>query len=178
MMLEHAKKNPLNDLFKFAVFLGASLPFNLDDTTGLTQWETAKKNARYGVTNSLFAGELDSSTPPLVRQQSTESDSSSKEEEETHTRGFPLKPWEGVVPGALLARYTTDLSLRIHAPTLHIFGTEDPYFGQSAMLVKLCAGETMVVQHGQGHRVPRDRAFEKQSMAAMDFILKMVVMAN
>lgn len=33
MMLQHAKSNPLDDMFKFAIFAGASLPYNPDDAT-------------------------------------------------------------------------------------------------------------------------------------------------
>jgi pimeloyl-ACP methyl ester carboxylesterase len=172
MMLQHAKSNPYSDLFKFAVFLGASLPFNLDDSSGLEQWETATKNAKCGIASSMdgqFSGELETS----------ETSSDEDEAEDTHTRGFPLRPWL-LGNQTLLARYNPILnpSARIHAPTLHVYGTQDPYFGQSEMLVKLCAGEVITVKHGEGHRVPRDRTFEKQTIAAMDSILKMVMMAH
>ena len=39
MMLQHAKSNPLDDLFKLAIFAGASLPYNLDDATRLSEYE-------------------------------------------------------------------------------------------------------------------------------------------
>ena len=39
MMLQHAKSKPLDDMFKLAIFAGASLPYNLDDATRSGQHE-------------------------------------------------------------------------------------------------------------------------------------------
>lgn len=174
MMLEHAKRNPLDDLFKLAVFIAASLPFNLDDTTGMTHWETAVRTAKRGAPSAFggeFAGEL------MVDQASGSDNSSEDEDDENHTRGFPLRPWM-LGTQTLLGRYHPDRhKARISVPTLHIMSDVDHYLGQSENLAKLCnAGVSSVVKHDAGHRVPRSKEFEEKAAAGLDTVVRSSLM--
>lgn len=137
LILEHQKSYPnaINSLFKFAIFAGASLPFNKDDCIGLNLWEDARNGTpKY---KDEFAGEVDVFQP----------------------LGFP--PVEELENG-ILARYHPDKcpNTRIKIPTLHVIGKKDRYAPQSRMLVKLCAGstagaQTIVIDHEDDHRMPR-----------------------
>ncbi|USP75030.1 hypothetical protein yc1106_02304 [Curvularia clavata] len=171
MMLEHYKRNPLDDLFKFAVFIAASLPFNLDDTTGMRHWESAVRKAIQGAPAAFggeFAGEL------IVDEGSG---SSEDEDSETHTRGFPLRPWM-LGTKTLLGRYHPSRDkVRIQVPTLHIMSDVDQYLAQSENLVKLCNSElSSVVKHDAGHRVPRSKDFEVKATAGLDAVVRSSLM--
>lgn len=171
MMLEHSKRKPLDDLFKFAVFIAASLPFNLDDTTGMRHWETAVRKAIQGAPSAFggeFAGEL------MVDESSG---SSEDEDSETHTRGFPLRPWM-LGTKTLLGRYHPGRDkVRISVPTLHIMSDEDQYLAQSENLARLCNPDlASVVKHNAGHRVPRSKEFEVKATAGLDSVVRSSLM--
>lgn len=137
-----------DDLFKFAVFAGASLPFNKDDRTGLSLWE----DARAGTTRfkDEFAGEVDTETP----------------------LGFPQ--FDQLADG-ILSRYhpQKNPSHRIEIPTLHIIGKQDRYAPQSRILAQLCNGqddavEKIILEHDDDHRMPRSvREQDKIARAIM-----------
>ena len=174
MMLEHSKRKPLDDLFKFAVFIAASLPFNLDDTTGMKHWESAVHTAIKGAPSAFggeFAGEL------MADEDSGRTNSSEDEDNENHTRGFPLRPWM-LGTKTLLGRYHPDRhKVRISVPTLHIMSDVDQYLGQSENLVRLCNTEaSSVVKHDAGHRVPRDKDFEVKAIAGLDSVVRSSLM--
>ena len=149
LIFEHQKNNPnaIDTLFKFAVFAGASLPFNKDDRAGLNLWEQACDGTPKFADE--FAGEVDVAQP----------------------LGFP--PAHELENG-ILSRYHPDKNptTRITIPTLHVIGKRDRYAPQSRMLVKLCAGqagaETIVIEHEDDHRMPRSmRDQDKISRAIM-----------
>ena len=172
MMLEHSKAKPLDDLFKFAVFIAASLPFDLDDRSGMTHWASAVQSAREGAPSTFggeFAGELSTSSEGRSNR--------SSDDEDNHTRGFPLRPWM-LGTKTLLGRYHPDRNFRakITVPTLHIMSDQDQYLGQSETLVRLCSGSSQIVKHGDGHRVPRNKEFEQKALAALDAVLRSAMM--
>ena len=156
MMLEHAKSNPLNDLFKLGIFAGASLPFDLDNNTGIGQWLSA--NSKNPTKESPhfegeFDGELGEDEPP----------------------GFPTAPW--LATGEpLLGRYHPEKNpgTRIKVPTLHMIGERDQYAGQSQVLARMCAGDSTVIRHREGHSIPRDRQFQNKAIAGMERIIQKV----
>jgi pimeloyl-ACP methyl ester carboxylesterase len=130
-MLEHAKTNPIDDLFQMAIFLGASLPFNVNNTKGLQQWLSAKS------TDKGDSGEYSLSELSL---------------------GFPSSAWREAE--GLLTRYhpQRDSKARIACPTIHVIGKLDEYASQAHTLTKLCRNGPVTIPHEAGHRVPRDAA--------------------
>ena len=153
MMLEHAKSNPVNDLFKLAIFAGASLPFDLDDNTGLDRWQFARTDGSTG-SGTYYESEFDGDQDgPL---------------------GLPTAPWDSC--GPLLGRYHPGRTpkAQIHVPTLHIIGKRDDYAGQSQMLAKLCTRDNAVIYHSEGHRIPQDQGFQNKIGIAIDRLIEKV----
>lgn len=155
LLLEHAKSKSHVDLLKLGIFIGASLPFDLDNQTGLLQWLSARSgNTQKGsrALNSEFDGELGAEEP----------------------HGFPAAPELATQP--LLGRFHPDRNpdARIRVPTLHIIGDQDQYSGQSRMLAKMCGAESTIVRHGEGHRIPRDGEFQRKALMAMERIIQRV----
>ena len=201
MMLEHAKSNPLNDLFKIGIFAGASLPFDLQNDAGIAQWLSAR--SRLGATVDIGSlrirtdgsgitaiSDLPSptsstsstpcSSPSLSRTTSddiVQYDGEFAGELEEDAPGFPTSLDAWLLTGQpLLGRYHPEKTpkARIRVPTLHLIGDSDPYRGQSNSLLKLSAGESTVIRHAEGHRVPRDFQFQKKAALAMERIIHKV----
>lgn len=132
LILEH-QKTEREDLFRFAVFAGASLPFNRDNADGLRHWKAAL-NGKESAYVAEFAGEIDTLDP----------------------KGFP--PLEDLRTNGILSRYHPDKEPihRIQIPTLHILGSQDRYYLQSKVLVRLCATvDCTTIEHDEDHRMPR-----------------------
>jgi len=70
MILQHAKACPMNDLFKVAIFAGASLPYNLDDISRLSKHEAdiseIPENSRNADEPWAFPTKPDTSTEVLL----------------------------------------------------------------------------------------------------------------
>ncbi|KAK0386276.1 hypothetical protein NLU13_6113 [Sarocladium strictum] len=56
---------------------------------------------------------------------------------------------------------------RIAIPTLHVLGSLDPFSPQSRLLAHLCA-DSVVVEHGMGHLLPRDAGFARKVAYPVD----------
>lgn len=130
LILEHNKTDPSHALFKFAIFVCATLPFNADDCKGLESWKFAKSGK--AKLQHEFAGEVEVQEP----------------------LGFPDDLSEPI-----LGRYHPDKTPMdtIKIPTFHLVGKIDPYGPQSETLAAMCEpAQRSVMEHSGGHRVPKD----------------------
>ncbi len=142
-MLQHSKDEPLTDIFQLAIFAGASLPFDIDNDSGVEAWLAARQRTQE--TNrpdpEFSAAELDAS----------------------NALGFPVSPGQDA---KLLARYTPGRTAdaRIKVPTLHLLGAKDEYRSQAELLAAMC-DSPVVLRHAEGHCVPRDAKFQRKMAA-------------
>ena len=151
IMLEHAKKNPFNDIFKLAIFAGASLPFETSSTSALIH------------------------RPIMQREDSGSSESSLDDEVDPYTSWrIPKDFWDPI--GPILGRYHPERTptARIRQPTLHLIGDQDEYASQGQMLTKMCMGQATVIRHPEGHRIPRDKGFNGKAVRAMEHLISRV----
>jgi len=150
IMLEHAKTNPLNDIFKLGIFAGASLPFDIASNTSLANWHSLKT-------------------------EDSQSEGSSDDEVDPYTSWrIPKNTWGPI--GPLLGRYHPERTptARIRQPTLHLLGNRDEHVGQGRLLTKMCIGQTTVIHHPEGHRIPRDQAFQDKVARAIERMISKV----
>lgn len=142
LLLHHQKvASHEPDLFNFAVFTCASLPFDPD---------TERQQPKYNTIISQETGEV--SVQDWIQGES--------EVEPIEINGFitPLEPGD-----ITLRRYHPEREkTRIHIPTVHIRGLADPFFSQQRVLTDLCA-DAFVLDHDQGHQLPRDSVFAKKA---------------
>lgn len=151
IMLEHAKKNPFNDIFKLAIFAGASLPFETSSTSALIH------------------------RPIMQREDSGSSESSLDDEVDPYTSWrIPKDFWDPI--GPILGRYHPERTptARIRQPTLHLIGDQDEYANQGQLLTKMCMGQATVIRHAEGHRIPRDKGFNGKAVRAMEHLISRV----
>lgn len=142
MMLQHAKSNPGEELFRCAIFAGASLPYNLDDPARFLPHEVGRSTV-------ILPGATQNDTEP---------------------RGFPAIP--GPVFEPFLGRYHPEIEkAKITVPTLHIIGDADQYASQSRLLSKLCNTEAKVIHHPEGHRIPKDPPFQHKVAVAIEGLI-------
>ncbi|KAI5238912.1 hypothetical protein E4T43_07096 [Aureobasidium subglaciale] len=152
MLLQSAKQHK-KPLFELAIFAGASLPFDIDDESGLDEFYASMRGTK--IWDNMFVGD-DAIDGPL---------------------GYPRHFDPDRKP--LLARYHPDKvsKTRISVPTLHIVGKEDAYVGQGRKLIKLCGQQdTVVIDHGEGHRIPRESVFERKVVAAIEKLISGVLL--
>lgn len=152
-MLEHAKTNPFKDIFKLAIFAGASLPFEMTSKSTLTN------------------------RPVIQREDSEFSESSLDDEVDPYTSWrIPNNFWDP--SGPILGRYHPDRTptARIRQPTLHMIGDQDEYARQGQMLTKMCTGQVTIIHHPEGHRIPRDKGFHDKAARAMERLISRVVL--
>ncbi len=150
-MLEHAKTNPFEDIFKLAIFAGASLPFEMSGKGTLMN------------------------RPFMQREDSEASVLSLDDEVDPYTSWrIPKNFWDPI--GPVLGRYHPERTptARITQPTLHIIGDQDEYAGQGQMLTKMCTGQVTIIHHPEGHRIPRDKAFHGKAARAMERLISRV----
>ena len=150
-MLEHAKTNPFEDIFKLAIFVGASLPFEMSSKSTSMSW-------------------------PIMRTEDSESSVSSLDDEvDPYTLWrIPKNFWDPI--GPILGRYHPERTptARIRQPTLHMIGDQDEYASQGQMLTKICTGQTTVIHHPEGHRIPRDNEFQGKAARAIERLISRV----
>ncbi|KAL6720038.1 hypothetical protein ACLMJK_001959 [Lecanora helva] len=176
IILEHAKKNPFEDVFKLAIFAGASLPFELSSNTSVFKRPFMQREESDSSESSFE--EEDSSTvnrPFLGREDSDSSELSSDDEVDPYTSWrIPRNFYHPV--GPLLGRYHPERTpkAQLRQPTLHLIGDQDEYNGQAQMLVKLCTGQTTVIHHPEGHRIPREKGFHDKTSRAIEHLISRV----
>ena len=156
IMLEHSKTRPLEDTFKLSIFAGASLPFDIDSNTSVTKWQTLKREDLDLPDSSSDDDEIDPYTSWRI----------------------PKNTWDPI--GPLLGRYHPDRTPKAHIrqPTLHLIGSRDEYAGQAQTLSKMCGGQPNVISHPEGHRIPRDKAFQDKAARAMERLISKVNLAH
>ena len=199
LILEHAKKDPLNDLFKLAFFAGASLPFEVasntnsvkgfpfmmedfgaSDSSSDDELDMSKRAPlqREDSDMSFSSAEDESATPPrmsLQREDSSFSDSSFDDEIDPYTSWrIPRNFFHPV--GPLLGRYHPERTptAQLKIPTLHMIGSRDEYAEQAHIFSKMCAGQPTVLNHSEGHRIPRDKAFQDKAAREMERLISKV----
>ena len=151
IMLEHAKIDPFEDIFKLAIFAGASSPFEMSSQNALMN------------------------QPAMQREDSESSESSVGDEEDPHTSWrIPKDFWDPI--GPILGRFHPERTptARIRQPTLHLIGDRDEYAGQGQMLTKMCSGQATVIHRLEGHRIPRDKGFNGKAVRAMEHLISRV----
>lgn len=151
IMLEHAKTNPFEDIFKLAVFAGASLPFEMSSS----KTSIKRPNLRLeGLGSSELS--LDDEVDPYTSWR------------------IPKDFWDPI--GPILGRYHPERTptARIRQPTLHIIGDQDEYASQGQMLTMMCTGQATIIRHPEGHRIPRDRGFHGKAARAMEGLISRV----
>ena len=167
MLLQQAKEKPHEDLIGMAIFVSASLPFDLDDETGADIWRSTQDSSK----RSLAAV-----SDPLSQKFAKQAPSGTVRPGEfcgelgfDNAPGIPDDPYN--FEGQLLRRYhpaQLPFGIQIRVPSLHVFGTQDPYLGQARLLVELCDEKmrsTMI--HDGGHSVPRGTAFRQSLVSAI-----------
>ena len=154
IMLEHAKTNPFEDIFKLAIFVGASLPFEISSKS------------------TLING------PIMQRKDPESSESSLDDEVDPYTLWHIAKNFWNPI-GPILGRYHPDRTptARIRQPTLHMIGDQDEYASQGQMLAKMCTGQATVIHHPEGHRIPRDKDFQGKAARAIERLISRVSLA-
>lgn len=159
LILEQTKHDPLNPLFRFAIFISATLPFDVDDTLGLDAWHDARAVFRHKVQThtlrypGIFAGEIDVAEP----------------------LGFPDD-----LTGTILNRFhPLKNKERIGIPSVHIIGRKDAYRPQCELLSELCVGAGReVIEHDDGHRVPKDAKMSQAIVKSISSVIMSVSFTN
>ncbi|KAJ5260473.1 hypothetical protein N7478_012078 [Penicillium angulare] len=169
ILLQDAKEKPHEDMIGLAVFISASLPFDLDDETGADIWRSTQDSAKRSlaaVSDPLASSQNFAKQVPTGNVRPGES---CGELSFDNAPGIPDDPYN--FDGQLLRRYhpmELPFGMQIQIPSLHIFGNNDPYVGQARLLVELC-DERMrsSITHSEGHSVPRGATFRQKVVKAI-----------
>lgn len=152
LIIEHNKIEQWKPLFRFAIFVCATLPFNQADPNGLESWKQAKSGRI--LYPGEFAGEVDSKDP----------------------LGFPDD-----LSGTILGRYhpLKNTDAKISIPTVHVIGRSDAYAQQCELLSSMCDPNQMdVIEHAEGHRLPSDGKTNKLIAKSISAMIKGVSFTN
>ena len=151
ILVHHQLETPSQPLpFRFAVFIGATLPFSTSESFGINV-------SRVWTKNKPMTGELKTwIAPDLLQQQNQEikgveeaAQFLSKQDQKDKQSPAQLRQYH---PDALPA------PPKISIPTAHIYGRRDPYHSQSLQLVRMCDQSlTAVFEHDDGHCIPRSQ---------------------
>ena len=165
VILRRAKDMTAEPLFQVAVFICASLPFDLDAPPIIVN---KAPGGRLRFLNSDASG-----TKSEISQSSAGAQSIIQE---FHAQGYSGLLEDGM---RVLRRYHPKMQaagpkLNMGIPTVNIVGTKDPYLQQGLSLAEMGgAMGTVIIDHGAGHEVARDiTAVRKMSRAAQDTIEK------
>jgi pimeloyl-ACP methyl ester carboxylesterase len=146
MLMHHQKTNPAApDLFKVAVFMCASLPFDLHTESQVGKYHTV-------ICSQTGRVELRDWAPGEVVEASK-------------VNGYIVGPSAGEIS---LRRYHAGRERdRISIPTVHVIGELDPFRPQSKALADLCGDDKDVIVHELGHELPRDGLFARKATSAI-----------
>ena len=140
LILRRAKPSPLEDLFNTAIFMCASLPFDLD--------------------RQLFTVSGDGEISGLdVSNTKASATTTSVVDEMQRACGYSGMPDDGL---RLLKRYDptrTQQTPTMRIPTVHVIGKQDEYHEQGVKLSELAGRDARVLYHNGGHEIPKDRSF-------------------
>ncbi|KAL9594714.1 MAG: hypothetical protein Q9219_006878 [cf. Caloplaca sp. 3 TL-2023] len=165
LILRRARDRTAEPLFQVAVFICASLPFDLDAPPIIVN---KAPGGRIRFLNSDASGVKSEISQSSVGAQSII--------QEFHAQGYSGMLEDGM---RVLRRYhpktaSAGQRLAMDIPTVNIVGQKDPYRQQGLWLAEMGgAMGTVIVDHGAGHEVARDMtAVRKMSRAAQDTIEK------
>ncbi|KAK8045424.1 hypothetical protein PG993_005448 [Apiospora rasikravindrae] len=146
-LLHHREMHPHDpEPFQLAIFMGATLPFDPQSQTRANQYVTSisPQNGAVSV--------RDWNSEDLV--------------EPLPINGLIAPPAPG--DGILRLYHPEREAARITIPTVHIMGTQDPFYPQSVVLSQLCSGHVDVVEHQEGHILPRNYSFTRQVAVSIE----------
>ncbi|TKW48618.1 hypothetical protein CTA1_5550 [Colletotrichum tanaceti] len=160
----HEQRHLTEDLFKAAVFVGASMPFDLD---------TGKVRLTYDGTGSLRAERLDAAGNAIP--EGDDGDGSSSRWVKDCRTATVISEFESRNPDArqtaaapqsievLLRYHPRTHPQRIQIPTVHVVGAKDGYAQQGLDLASLCDSRVcQTIVHEGGHEFPRkDEALQR-----------------
>jgi len=149
----HAEENPSEELFKIAVFIATSMPFDL---------KGGKIRLTYEGSGSLSAARVDGAGHVVANEEcdwlnDCRTASVIREFEGRQPR---IRQRQGPQTIDVLLRYHPSThTQRIQIPTVHVVGAKDSYREQGMDLASLCsARKAQMVAHQGGHEMPRDAA--------------------
>ncbi|KAL8995317.1 MAG: hypothetical protein Q9169_004921 [Polycauliona sp. 2 TL-2023] len=147
LMLRRSKDPSLDPLFQFAVFICASLPFDLDAPPVVVQKSSGGR--MQFLDGPASEGGIEISQSSVGAQSIIQ---------EFHAQGFNGMLEDG---DNVLRRYhptvQSEGDLNMGVPTVNIVGKKDGYHQQGLSLAKLGGSRgTVIFDHGAGHEVPRD----------------------
>lgn len=152
VIARHEEEKPSEELFKIAVFIAASMPFNL---------EGGEIRLSYDGRGSFSAIGIE--TPgPLPGDHETEfwqndCRMATVISEFESRRPLIRRRHEPQEIDVLLRYHPSTYAQRLRIPTVHVIGTEDTYSQQGFDLAELCSSrKTQLVVHSGGHELPRD----------------------
>ncbi|KAK8879253.1 Dihydrofolate reductase [Apiospora arundinis] len=145
-LLHHRKTNPYEpDPFNLAVFTCASLPFDPQCNTRADKYITLISP------QSGAVSVRDWNSEDVVEPQQINGFTAPPEADDIVLRRFHPKRE----------------AARISIPTVHIMGSQDPFYPQGLVLAQLCSGHTEIVEHPLGHQIPHDVNFTRSAVAAI-----------
>lgn len=174
LMLQRAKDPSAEPLFQLAIFLCASLPFDLDAPPVLVR-KAPGGRLRFldSAPSSPESSDSESDTETEIPQSSAGAQSVIQE---FHAQGFSGRLEDGM---HMLRRFhpgNQRLGRKLHmgVPTVNIVGKKDPYFQQGMWLAELGGvWGSVTVDHGGGHEVVREAgAVRKMSRAVEEAVGK------
>ena len=165
LMLRRAQYTTLEPLFQLAIFICASLPFNLDAPPVIVKKGPGERMRFLDADASNGGREIPQSS---VGAQSII--------QEFHALGFNGYLEDGA---HMLRRYHPKTHQdrpipHIDVPTVNIVGKKDPYHQQGLLLAELGGTRgTVVMDHGGGHEVARDTtSVRKMTRVVQDAVEK------
>ncbi|KAI3400338.1 hypothetical protein diail_3355 [Diaporthe ilicicola] len=150
VIARHEKQGDADRMFKLAVFIGASMPFDRD---------TGKVRLTCHGANELVAERLDETGKVVVDEDPSRwirdcRTASVIREFESRRPRAPKEESQSIE--VLLRYHPSTHAQRIQTPTVHVVGTNDSYAEQGLDLAALCnARTTQKIFHDGGHEFPR-----------------------
>ncbi|KAL8874952.1 MAG: hypothetical protein Q9198_006625 [Flavoplaca austrocitrina] len=147
VMLRRAKDPSLEPLFQIAIFICASLPFDLDATPVVVH---KSPNGRLKF--------LDAPVMNGGREISQSSAGAQSIIQEFHSLGYSGLLEDGMhVLRRFHPKMRPGINFNMGVPTVNIVGKKDGYLQQGLSLAELGGSRgTVTLEHGAGHEVPRD----------------------
>ncbi|KAI4101559.1 MAG: hypothetical protein L6R37_004885 [Teloschistes peruensis] len=164
LMLRRAKDASCAPLFQLAIFICASLPFDLDAPPVVVKKSSG--GCLQFLDGTASSGGWEISQPSVGAQSIIQ---------EFHAQGYNGLLEDGM---HVLRRYHPKMppgaNLNMGVPTVNIVGKKDGYYQQGLSLAKLGGSRgTVVLDHGGGHEVPRDLlSVRKMTKVVQDAIEK------
>ncbi|GIJ97914.1 hypothetical protein Aspvir_000020 [Aspergillus viridinutans] len=151
LLLNHARTNPTEELFKMGVFISAMMPFDMASGKLKVTYDPAQRE--------LFAIHQDAegnATGDDHIDWMTDVRSKALIDEFEARRPMAASAKEATSVDVLLRFHPTTHTRRIRIPTVHVIGEKDQYADHGRALVGMCEPRLAhVVTHDGGHQLPR-----------------------